>query len=65
MSRLSFSANAAAEQIQNEVKAKEDEAKDNANDKSLTDHPNHVLNYADLWIILVSIPIELGFVIVE
>ena len=65
MSRLTFSANAAAEQVQSEVNGKEEEAKDNANDKSLPDHPNHVLNYAELRIILVAIPIELGFIIIE
>ena len=65
MSRLTFSANAASEQVQSEVNEKEGEAKDNANDKSLTNHPNHVLNYAELRIILVTISIELGLVIIE
>ena len=65
MSRLTFSANAAAEQIQSEVNGKEEQAKDNANDKSLPDHPNHVLNYAELRIILVTISIELRLVIIE
>ena len=65
MSRLTFSANAASEQVQSEVNDKEGEAKDNANDKSLTNHPNHVLNYAELRIILVTISIELSLVIIE